>query len=43
MLVERDLVFAIKRIGIPIITVNCEEQLNSKIDEFLASKQKNLT
>ena|GEM_PF-431401 len=43
MLVERDPVFAIKRIGIPIITVNCEEQLNSKIDEFLASKQKNLT
>jgi hypothetical protein len=35
MLVERNLAFVIKKIGIPIITVNCEEQLNSKIDEFL--------
>jgi len=35
MLVERNLAFVIKKIGIPIITVNCEELLNSKIDEFL--------
>jgi hypothetical protein len=36
MLVERNLAFVIKKIGILIITANCEEQLNSKIDEFLA-------
>jgi hypothetical protein len=35
ILVERNLAFVIKKIGIPIITVNCEEQLNSKINELL--------